>query len=101
MPEDTFVDLDALDRETNHEPYRFTFGGKVRELPHLSDLTFEQLLRIDFDPQDVLAEVTKESDPPLAGEILKAKGHVVEALFANWRKHGGIKPGESPASTDS
>ena len=108
-------DFDALIHEAKHEPFEFKMKGKVYRLPHPLDLPLGGQRYADRGLFDLLVleegEVYEPSeDDPGEGEWRKA-GQAGAAVFlekyddqiAGFRvaylAHGGLKPGESRASS--
>lgn len=86
------LNLDTLIAETKKEPFRFTLGGKVRELPHFSTLSPRQALQMDAgNVEDILGEI---SSPELAGQIMDLPGFAADKVIEDWMKHSGTSPGE-------
>lgn len=86
------LNLDTLIAETNKEPFRFTLGGEIRELPHFGTLSPKQAIRLDAgEIVDVLAEI---SDEKLADAIMSLPGFAADELLKKWMNHAGSEPGE-------
>lgn len=84
-------DVDTLIAEANKEPFRFTLGGKIRELPHFSTITTRQAVALDAGNLDVFSEIAGED---LAEEILTLPGFAADEVLRKWMEHAGSKPGE-------
>jgi len=85
--------------ERELEPFVFDGpDGAEMELPHVSTLTPRQALRVD---RGEIEEVLEEVAPAVAAVILDSPSFAAEALMSAWLTHGGIEPGESPASPRS
>lgn len=89
------TDYDVLIAEANFEPYKFTMGGKARELPHIRTLPADQLEALDRDFDATFPDVAGEE---LAGLIAKLPLHAYEAFVNSWFAHAGLELGELLAS---
>lgn len=86
------LNLDTLIAETKKEPFRFTLGGEIRELPHFSTLSPRQALQMDAgNVEDILGEI---SSPELAEQIMSLPGFAADKLLEDWMKHAGNSSGE-------
>lgn len=92
-------DFDAYVDGLTLEPYTFTLGGQLRELPNFQSLSIQQGLDIDRGQiEQVLADV---ADEDLAHIIVTMPGKAADTLLDRWMKHGQVKRGESKASSRS
>lgn len=89
------TDFDVLIAEANFEPYRFTMGGKERELPHIRTLKLNELESLD---NDIEANLPAVAGDELAALITDLPLHAFEAFIESWFAHCGIKLGELLAS---
>ena len=89
------TDFDVLIAEANFEPYKFSLGGKARELPHIRTLPADQLEAMDADFDGVFPDIAGEE---LAELIRKLPLHAYEAFAKSWVAHAGLEVGELLAS---
>lgn len=92
------TDFDVLIAEANFEPYKFTLGGKARELPHIRTLPASQLEALDTDFDSTFPDVAGEE---LAQLVADLPLHAYEAFVKSWFEHSGLELGELPASARS
>lgn len=92
------TDFDVLIAEANFEPYRFTLGGKERELPHLRTLKMPDLEGMENDFDAKFPEIAGEE---LAALVLDLPVHAFEAFTESWFAHCGLNLGELLASVRS
>jgi hypothetical protein len=97
-PEATKVvtDFDLLIAEAKFEPYKFTMGGKARELPHIRTLPVSQLEGLDADFDATFPDVA--GDEELVGLLADLPMHAYEAFVESWFAHSGLELGELLAS---
>jgi hypothetical protein len=99
-------DLDAAYAEIRKQPYDFQFAGRSWSLPHLSDLDYRLMNRIES-----YTTLTTTELEGLFNEILgdqaeqwgqtKVPTPVLYMVFERWIKHSGGELGEEPASSGS
>lgn len=80
--------------------------GVARELPHMKQLSANQLMRLLRDGQLVEVLTELNADPKVVEAISDWPGHVLEPLLQEWMTHSDVQmpggePGKSPASTRS
>ncbi len=96
-------DLDALENESEAEPFRFTLGGEVFEMRAPEDVDWQiQLDAAEEDPAHIralFADLLGEDWERFAAHKLPARKF--NALMEAWQKHYGVKQGESTASPRS
>lgn len=100
-------DLDAAYAEIRREPYFFTWAGRKWSLPHLSDLDYRTMLKIEQRDELGVVELAALFAELFSADQREAWAEavvplpVVFMLFDRMMKHSGVKPGESPASKRS
>jgi hypothetical protein len=100
-------DLDAAYAEIRREPYIFTWAGREWSLPHLSDIDYRTMLKIEQRDELGVEELVAlfaelfSQDQQVAWAEAVVPLPVVFMLFDRLMKHSGAKPGESPASEPS
>lgn len=100
-------DLDAAYAEIRRDPYLFTWAGREWTLPHLSDLDYRTMLRIEQRDELGVEELAAlfadlfSADQRDAWAQTNVPLAVVFMLFDRMVKHSGAQPGESPASEPS
>jgi hypothetical protein len=100
-------DLDAAYAEIRRDPYIFTWAGREWSLPHLSDLDYRTMLKIEQRDElgvpelvALFAEMFTE-DQREAWAQTEVPLPVVFMLFDRLMKHSGAQSGESRASKRS
>lgn len=96
-------DLDAVEAEAAGEPFEFMFGGRTYTLPHLHDIDRSLLNAADQGDVAAMQEAFRSGlgDDYEEFNAKPMKLRSLNALFAAWVEHSGLKPGESQASTRS
>lgn len=91
-------DLDAYMAEAGHEPYQFTLGGTVFELPHLLDVDWH-----DSAGEAIVSDVIRASlgDQWAAFDTCKLTAGGYNELWRRWKEHSGVNLGEDGASPGS
>jgi hypothetical protein len=102
-----FDDLDAAYAEIRKEPYAFTLGGRRWLLPHMADLDYRMLIRIEKHESldaDALAGLFTDlfgADQRQAWTDTQVPLPQLYLLWERYMKHCGVHPGEEPASSGS
>ncbi len=100
-------DLDAAYAEIRRDPYIFTWAGREWSLPHISDLDYRTMLKIEQRDELGVTELVAlfaemfSKDQREAWAEANVPLSVVFMLFDRLMKHSGAQPGESPASEPS
>ena len=92
----TAFDLDAVEAEAAGERFEFVFGGRTYSLPHLHDIDRSLLNAADQGDVAAMLEAFRSGLGDDYDEFNRApmKLRSLNALFAAWTEHSGLKPGE-------
>ena len=92
----TAFDLDAVEAEAAGERFEFVFGGRTYSLPHLHDIDRSLLNAADQGDVAAMQEAfrTGLGDDYEEFNTQPMKLRSLNALFAAWTEHSGLKPGE-------
>lgn len=108
MPDEDLFDLGDYIAENRKAPYKFTYGEHQFELPHFSDIdwrTAETAEAADGSTNvTALRKVFKHAfgeDQWADFEALPQPSGAMGELLRRWKRHAGLKPGESQGSADS
>lgn len=96
-----FLNLDEIESEARgtFAPFAIRVGGKKLEVPNAQSLSGDQAERMDAgDRRSVMVELIGEDH---TAAIWGMPAHVITRFINAWLAHGGTKPGEGQASTDS
>jgi hypothetical protein len=102
-------DLERLYAESAGEPYRFTWAGQQWTLPHLRELDFKILAKLEkLDPatadeasvNELFDDIMDAEQGPAFRETHRPLPFLL-LLLDRWTKHSGAEPGESSASSKS
>jgi hypothetical protein len=100
----------AVYREETREPFEFKLGGRVWRVPHVADVKIGQSIALDHGDYRPLIQLARRVDEQgnehdgyeLYGLILGlTSAQWSDLIYVPWLTHGGLKPGESPASSPS
>jgi hypothetical protein len=98
-PDEVF-DLDALEAEEEHRPFRFRLGGEVFEMAHIQEMDWSVAVLLEQGQIDVMLAETL-GDQYEAFRDLGLPSWKMDELMIAWGQHVGIPLEKLQASPDS